>query len=120
MTLKEYIHILTKSIGEVKISTSNTPELNTLTIEDKIVSFDSKILVSHVALNNVKYNSGNDMITITSSIKVPKTCKWVGVFKVGIEDNDEIGLNLNIISVGEETIDVNDIMDDEIKSFIKL
>lgn len=122
MTLKDYITILSKAVGEVKISTSPTEALNSLTIEDKIVSFDSKIIVSHVSMSTVKYGPGDDDVTIISSIeKVPKSCKWVGIFKVALnEENDNnIEVHLNIISIGKE-VDINNILEDELKTFIKI
>ena len=119
MTLKEYVYILTKSVGEVKVSTSVVNELSSLTIEDKIISFDSKIIVSGSKMETVKYSAGDDKVTIKASVKAPKGCKWVGVFKIGLNEDEKIIVNLNIISVGNE-IDVNDIMGDELKTLIKL
>ena len=120
MTLKEYITILNKSVGEVTINTTPTKELNTITVEDKINSFDSKIIISHASMNTVKYGMSENAITVISSIKVPKSCTWAGVVKLGLNEDDTISVNINIITIGDKEIDVDSIMDDELKTLIKI
>ena len=69
-------------------------------------------------MSTVKYSIGSDDITIVSSIKVPKSCKWAAILKLSLTDDENIQVNINIITVGE--IDINTIMDDKLNTFIKI
>lgn len=124
MTLREYITVLKKSVGDVNVVTTAVDELNIITVEDKINSFDSKIIISDTPISAVKYTLGADNVTIIASIKIPKyskeSFKWAGIVKLSLAEDNNITVNLHIISIGEEAIDLESIMDNKLNTFIKI